>query len=99
MFFNADDSDVTQEEKINYLYAHVRKTEFEAKLNNIWKWSYRLFFIGSMLYIYLHPSSIFDLAKSLTGDLIQKPTMSSIVGGAVKSEGAELKSIIEGLNK
>ena len=67
MFFSPDDTPLTQEEKINFIYKELRKHQTERVINLVWKWAWRgIFFVG-MLYLYLNPSSIFGLVQNMTG--------------------------------
>ena len=68
MFFTQDSAILTQEEQIDYIYHELKRGENDRKWSRIWKWFWRLFLIGSTFWLYIHPETIFNLAKGLSGN-------------------------------
>ncbi len=67
MFFQKSDISLTPDEKIDYIYSELKRDEQHRFMSRIWVWIWRIFLIASTFYLYLHPESIFDLAKGITG--------------------------------
>ncbi len=79
MLFSSDDSTLTSEDKINFVYQEARKQQTDRILNQIWKWSFRILTIGSLLYIYLNPGYLSNMIQSTVGTTL-KSSASSMVG-------------------
>jgi hypothetical protein len=66
MFNSRLEYNLTNDEKLDYVYQELKKEENDRKWSRIWKWFWRIFIIANIFWLYLHPEAITNQFKDIS---------------------------------
>lgn len=65
--FSKNEHLLSNDDKLDYVYRVLKTEEKDRIASMVWKWLWRAVLIASLFWMYLNPSSMADLTKSLIG--------------------------------